>query len=103
MPSWTATGCASPISRKTASDKKWEAFGWEVIGINGHSFEEIKSAVSYAGSPNLNKPLLIIADTIKGKGVSFMESVPLWHGLAPRGDDAERAMAELVMKEEELS
>lgn len=84
-------------------DKKWEAFGWEVISINGHSFEEIKSAVSYAGSPNLNKPLLIIADTVKGKGVSFMENVPLWHGLAPKDSDAERAMAELVLKESELS
>lgn len=83
-------------------DKKWEAFGWEVISINGHSFEDIKSAVAYADSPQLNKPLLIIADTVKGKGISFMENVPLWHGLAPKDKDAEKARAELAAKESEL-
>lgn len=83
-------------------DKKWEAFGWEVININGHSFEAIKSAVDYADSPELDKPLLIIADTVKGKGISFMESVPLWHGLAPKDKDAENARTELAAKESEL-
>jgi transketolase len=82
-------------------DKKWEAFGWEVVSIDGHSFADIKSAITRADSPLLDKPLLIIANTVKGKGVSFMENVPLWHGLAPKGSDAEKAKAELAAKESE--
>jgi len=82
-------------------DKKWEAFGWEVVNINGHSFEEIFSALKGFRSRRLAKPLVIIADTVKGKGVSFMENQPLWHGIAPKGKEAELAKAELTRKGKE--
>jgi len=58
-------------------DDKWAAFGFKVMRINGHSHEEIINALNANG--NSNKPLLIIADTVKGKGISFMENVPNWH------------------------
>ncbi len=80
-------------------DKKWEAFGWKVVNINGHSFEDIFSALEDCRSPRRHKPLVIIADTVKGKGVSFMEAKSLWHGLAPKGRDAELARLELTGKE----
>jgi transketolase len=80
-------------------DKKWESFGWEVVNINGHSFEEIFSALNGFRSRKTNKPLMIIADTTKGKGVSFLCDVPLWHGLAPKGQDAVVAKNELNNEE----
>jgi transketolase len=58
---------------------KWEAFNWQVVEINGHDFDEIKIALEQK-FPNSKKPFLIIAHTIKGKGISFMENVPAWHG-----------------------
>jgi transketolase len=79
-------------------DKKWESCGWEVVTINGHSFEEIFSALEGFRFPRRNKPLLLIADTVKGKGISFMENQPLWHGLAPQGKQAEIAKIELAEK-----
>lgn len=84
------------LVRLNPLDKKWESCGWEVVTINGHSFQDIFSVLEDFRSPRLNKPLLIIADTIKGKGVSFMENVPLWHGIAPKGKDAELAKQELT-------
>lgn len=76
-------------------DEKWKAFGWEIININGHSFEEIFSALDGFRSRRLNKPLVIIASTVKGKGISFMEDQPLWHAVAPKGKEAEMAKIEL--------
>ncbi len=87
------------IVRLDPLDKKWEAFGWEVVTINGHSFDNIFSTLEGIRSPRREKPLLIIANTIKGKGVSFMENKPLWHGIAPKGRDAELARRELAEKE----
>jgi len=75
--------------------EKWESFGWEVKRINGHSFEEIFEALGDFRSFERQKPLMIIADTVKGQGIPFMQHVPLWHGIAPKGADAERALAEL--------
>lgn len=80
-------------------DRKWEAFGWNVQTIDGHNFEEIFSALRDVRSRQSDKPLAIIANTVKGRGVSFMENVPLWHARAPQGRDAEMAKAELVGKE----
>lgn len=59
--------------------EKWEAFGWDTQIIDGHSFEELINAFQYARSRTSVKPLLIVAETIKGKGVSFMENDPTWH------------------------
>lgn len=84
--------------RLSPMDKKWEAFGWEVANIDGHSFKEIFSALKDFRSKRSDKPLVIIANTVKGKGVSFMENQPLWHARAPEGKEAEIAKAELTGK-----
>ena len=76
-------------------DKKWEAFGWNVIKIDGHDFEQIFSALDKARECK-GKPTMIIAKTIKGKGVSFMENVCGFHGVAPTVEELERALAELA-------
>lgn len=76
-------------------DEKFKAFGWHVERINGHSFAEIAAAVE-ATKKVQNKPTMIIADTVKGKGVSFMENQVGWHGNAPSREQAEQALAELA-------
>lgn len=73
---------------------KFAAFGWHVLEIDGHDFREIGNAFARARSM-AGRPTMIIAHTIKGKGVSFMESVPKWHGsLCPQGEEREQAMRE---------
>ena len=74
--------------------EKWTAFGWNVIEVDGHNHEEILDACK-AESRVVNKPLCVIASTIKGKNVSFMENNILWHYRSPQGDEYEAAMAEL--------
>ena len=71
--------------------EKWKAFGWTVAVCNGHDFQEIERAFA---TP-IDRPLVVIADTIKGKGVSFMEDLALWHGKAPDGDQLLKALEEL--------
>ena len=73
--------------------KKFEAFGWDTISIDGHNIQEIEDAVNKAKSNN--KPTAIIAKTIKGKGVSFMENQAGWHGKAPNKEEYELAIREL--------
>ncbi len=80
--------------------KKWESFGWQVVSIDGHSFEEILFNLKGFRSRKFAKPLLIIADTVKGKGVSFLSDVPLWHGIAPKGQQANEAKEELNEEDE---
>lgn len=75
--------------------KKWQAFGWRVISIDGHSFQEILAALNGFRSRKSTKPLVIIADTVKGKGISFLSDAPLWHGIAPKGQQAIDAKNEL--------
>ncbi|RKZ16524.1 transketolase [bacterium] len=75
-------------------EDKWRAFGWHVISINGHSFDEIHEAFEEALKTK-GKPTMIIAHTIKGKGVSFMENNYKWHGKAPDRELAEKALKEL--------
>lgn len=73
---------------------KWRGFGWHVIEINGHDYKAISSA--YDEAENIKgRPTVIVAKTIKGKGVSFMENQVDWHGKAPSKEEAERALAEL--------
>jgi len=73
---------------------KWQAFGWHTIEIDGHNMEQILSA--YAEAKTIKgKPSIIIAHTIKGKGVSFMENVVDFHGRAPTKEEAEKALKEL--------
>jgi len=81
--------------------EKWKSFGWETININGHSFKEIFNALKGFRSRKSTKPLVIIANTIKGKGVSFMSNIPLWHSVAPKGEEIIKAKEELNKKENE--
>ena len=78
-------------------DKKFEAFGWNVIVINGHDFDEIEAAVAAAENCK-GRPTAIIANTVKGKDVSYMENAVEWHGSAPNDELAEKALAELDAK-----
>ena len=75
-------------------DAKVRAFGWHVIGVDGHNFEELFAALDEAKTIK-GKPTAIIARTVKGKGVSFMENNPEWHGKAPSEAQAEQALAEI--------
>ncbi len=58
---------------------RWEAFGWRVFDVDGHDMEQLVDALDKVPQPNDTKPTLIIARTVKGKGVDFMENVPIWH------------------------
>jgi len=73
---------------------KFRSFGWNAIAINGHDFDEIEKAVEQAKSFK-GKPTVIVARTVKGKGVSFMENLASWHGSAPKKEQAEQALKEL--------
>lgn len=75
-------------------DKKFEAFNFHVINIDGHNFDEIKAAFEEAKKTK-GMPTAIIAHTVKGKGVSFMENQAGWHGKAPNDDEYKQAMEEL--------
>ena len=75
-------------------DKKFEAFGWNVLIIDGHNYEEIIDAIEKARNTK-NMPTCIIANTIKGKGVSFMENEAAWHGTAPSKEQCAKALKEL--------
>jgi len=73
---------------------KWASFGWEAIEIDGHNFDHILSAFKRAKEVK-GKPTVIISQTIKGKGVSFMENNPDFHGRAPTREELTRALEEL--------
>ena len=77
---------------------KWKSFGWEVSEVDGHNHEEIFKACNNIEAPK-NKPLCIIANTTKGKNVSFMENNTLWHYRSPQGDEYKLAIAELEKKD----
>lgn len=75
--------------------EKWRAFRWHVLEINGHDFAAIGKALEEA-TATTGKPTVIVAHTVKGKGVSFMEDKWEWHGKAPNREEAERAIQELL-------
>ncbi len=76
---------------------KWKAFGWHVLEVDGHSFKELMDALDKAETVKA-RPTCIIAHTIKGKGVSFMENRVEWHGVPPKKDQLELALKELVLE-----
>ena len=77
-------------------DQKWASFGWHVIRVNGHDHEALHRAYDEAkAAMGQGKPVCVIADTVKGKGVSFMENTVLWHYRTARGDEYEAARKEL--------
>lgn len=75
-------------------EDKFRAFGWKVININGHDFSQIIEAIKVARKAE-GVPTIIVADTIKGKDVSFMENAAGWHGTAPNQEQRNQAIAEL--------
>jgi len=76
---------------------KWACFGWEVFRVNGHDFQEIISALDKAETVK-NKPSLIVARTVKGKGVSFFEGKVEYHGIPPTDEELAKALVELGIK-----
>lgn len=77
---------------------KWEAFGWQTCQIDGHDFLQIIEAVERAKA-HPGRPTMVIASTVKGKGVSFMENVNVWHGTPPTALEYQQALAELRQDE----
>ena len=75
-------------------DKKFAAFNWHVITVDGHDFDALRAAFAEARQVK-GQPTVLIAKTVKGKGVSFMENDAGWHGKAPNAEQYEKAMAEL--------
>ncbi|SMB85618.1 transketolase subunit A [Desulfonispora thiosulfatigenes DSM 11270] len=73
---------------------KWSAFGWDVIEIDGHDFESIEAGFKKAKETK-GKPSILVAKTVKGKGVSFMENKANWHGSAPNKEEVDKALQEL--------
>ena len=88
-------GPVAEVMNPTPHDKKLEAFGFNVISIDGHDFEQIDAAFK-AARATVGKPTAIIAKTVKGKGISFMENQVSWHGSAPNDEQYEKAVAELT-------
>lgn len=87
-------GDITKVMNPTPIDKKFEAFGWNVVTCDAHDFDSIEAAVSAAKACK-GKPTAVIAKSIKGKGVSFMENEAGWHGKAPNEDEYKQAMKDL--------
>ncbi len=87
-------GNVSDIMNVASVEDKFKAFGWHVISIDGHNFEEILKAIDEAKQTK-GKPTMIVANTVKGKGVDFMENVCGFHGVAPTEEETKRAIEQL--------
>ncbi|PRR84277.1 transketolase [Clostridium vincentii] len=87
-------GDITEVMNPAPIDEKFEAFGWNVLSIDGHNYDEILSAIEKAKN-HKGKPTVIVCNTVKGKGVSFMENQACWHGAAPSKEQCEIAVKEL--------
>ena len=87
-------GNIEDVMNPSPIDKKFEAFNWHVIHIDAHDFEQIKAAVEEAKQTK-GMPTLVLAKSVKGKGVSFMEGQAAWHGAAPNDEQYAQAISEL--------
>ncbi len=87
-------GCCKEVMDMSPLKDKWAAFGWNTLECDGHNFEELISALDEAEKEK-TRPTVILAHTIKGKGVSFIENKVEWHGIAPKKEELERALKEL--------
>ena len=87
-------GAITDVMNSTPIDEKFKAFGWNVIVIDGHDFNQIEKAVEEAKATK-GQPTMVVCKTTKGKGVSFMENQAGWHGKAPNAEEYEKAVAEL--------
>lgn len=88
-------GAVENIMNTEPIAQKFESFGWQTIEINGHDFTEIDKAFKLFNAQEILKPFLIVAKTIKGKGVDFMENTEKWHGKAPNSEEYEKAKNKL--------
>jgi len=91
---WQATGRSQEIMALDPLAAKWEAFGWHAQEIDGHDFEAIKAALDKAHAED-KRPSVIVAHTVKGKGVSFMEDDNNWHYRTPNDEEMAAAIDEL--------
>jgi transketolase len=91
---WQATGRSEEVMMLGSMVDKWEAFGWNSVEIDGHNFESILNALQLFKSENA-RPTAIVAHTVKGKGVSFMEDDNNWHYRIPNSEDVQKAKVEL--------
>ena len=87
-------GTVGEVNSPYPIPEKFQAFGFDVVEIDGHDFDQIEAAVEQFKA-TVGKPFAIIMKTVKGKGVSFMENKVGWHGVAPNAEQYEAAMAEL--------
>ena len=94
-------GNTEEVLRLESIEDRWSSFGWHVIEIDGHNFVEILQAYKEAGMVK-NKPTMIIMNTVKGKGVSFMENNIDFHGVAPNEMEYKIAMEELNIIQQKL-
>ncbi len=92
-------GNVDEVMEVASIEDKFKAFGWNVLTIDGHNFEEIFDAIAKAKG-HKGQPTMIVANTVKGKGVDFMEDVGGWHGVAPSEDELAKALAQLELVEE---
>lgn len=88
-------GANTSVMNVNPIDEKFKAFGWHTLCIDGHDLEAIDAAIVEAKKCT-GKPTVIVCETVKGKGVSFMENVVDWHGVAPNAEQAQVALAELA-------
>ena len=94
-------GATKDVMPSEPLDKKWEAFGWKVIKVDGHDYAEVKAALDHAKTVK-GQPVMILANTVKGKGISYMENNHAWHGKAPNKEQYEQGKAELEAYLKEL-
>jgi transketolase len=77
-------------------EDKWKSFGWEVKRVDGHNLKELQRVFKYVRARRSDKPLVIIADTVKGKGIDYLSYKPLWHGGTPiKDEDVEASRKDL--------
>jgi transketolase len=91
-------GRVSEVMNVDPLEAKYRSFGWEVMPINGHDMEQVVEALEKAKA-GVGRPVVILAETVKGKGVSFMEDLAGWHGRSPNYDELVKALAELGLAE----
>ena len=94
-------GATADVMPAEPLDKKFEAFNWNVISVDGHDFSQLAGALEKAKETK-GKPTMILMYTVKGKGVSFMENQAGWHGKAPNAEQYAQAMSELEARVKEL-
>lgn len=91
---WQATGRSQEVMALDPLVEKWEAFGWHAQEIDGHDFTSIAGALAKARN-EMDRPSVIVAHTVKGKGISFMEDDNNWHYRTPNPEELAAALSEL--------